>query len=897
MDGVTLFSKDLNVFLSASGIGLWYYSASRKAVILDEVAQGIVSAVSESVPVLEFLQHVTTQPASLLLQEIEEKKTLTALLYINNSNVILKGQFMESEGWYGGTIQRETCFAAYSAKHDIFRSIIEQAPVATALFTGPEMRIEIANSIMLDYWGKGASVFGKPLAEALPELEGQPFLDILDHVFTTGETHEETEAMAQLVVNGVLGTYYFDYTYKALKDANGTIYGVMDMAIDVTERVLSKHREQNSEIRFANVIEQSPMAIGFLSGREMKIEVANETILRLWSRDESVIGKNLKDVLPEIDAQGFLKLLDDVYTTGVTFKGTDTHAQILNNGVVTDIYVDFSYSALRDNNGEIYGILVLANDVSEKMQAIREIAASEAKFKSVIYSAQAAVAVFVGEDLVADIVNDEFLRFVGRTREQMVGKPLLQSMPEIKGQASEHLMLEVIKSGVKTHHFGRQVNIVKNGVLTQNFYNVSYSPLYDAEGQIYGVLDIAIDVTETIKAQEALKETEAALRGAIELAELGTWSLNPVTEVFEYSERVKEWLGLDGEEELFDESLDVLHKVDRERIRTAVYKSINPESDGFFNEEFRVISRKTGTERILHAVGKTFFDENGLPYLLTGTAQDITAIKKIQIALENQVRERTNALQRANQELENINQKLVNTNRELEQYAYVASHDLQEPLRKISMFSNLLKERDTDNQHTVIIDKIVTASQRMSLLIKDLLEFSRLVSPDTRFLKTDLNEIVKLVQSDFELLIQEKNAAIISADLPVIDAVPLQMNQLFYNLIGNALKFTNSGQNPVVSLSVSKLSRQEIAIYIKNPLPSSYYKISIKDNGIGIEEQYQKQIFEVFKRLHSRSEYAGSGIGLAICRRIVNNHGGVILVESSKGMGTTFNILLPEHQL
>ncbi|MFY7727991.1 MAG: PAS domain-containing protein, partial [Flavobacterium sp.] len=202
MDGVTLFSKDLNVFLSASGIGLWYYSASRKAVILDEVAQGIVSAVSESVPVLEFLQHVTTQPASFLLQEIEEKKALTALLYINNSNVILKGQFMESEGWYGGTIQRETCFAAYSAKHDIFRSIIEQAPVATCLFTGPEMRIEIANSIMLDYWGKGASVFGKPLAEALPELEGQPFLDILDHVFTTGETHEETEAMAQLVVNG-----------------------------------------------------------------------------------------------------------------------------------------------------------------------------------------------------------------------------------------------------------------------------------------------------------------------------------------------------------------------------------------------------------------------------------------------------------------------------------------------------------------------------------------------------------------------------------------------------------------------------------------------------------------------------------------------------------------------
>lgn len=897
MIGTDHFTKNLNSFLAASGIGAWYYDFHNNTIVFNDIACYILNNNTTTIDAREFLEYATTHPPAYLLEQIKHKKPISALLQVTANNFVFSGNYIPENDFFGGTVQHETCFSAYSAKHDIFRSIIEQAPVATALFTGPEMRIEIANSIMLDYWGKGASVFGKPLAQALPELDGQQFLDILGHVYNTGETHEEFEAEAQLVVNGVLGTYYFDYTYKALRDFNGEIYGVMDMAIDVTERVLSKKREQSSELRFSNVIEQSPIAIAFLSGKEMKIEVANKTILQLWSRDESVLGKELSQVLPEIESQGFLNLLDKVYTTGVTHKGVDTHVQIFNDGIPTDVYVDFTYSALTDNDGCISGILVLANDVSERMRAMREIAASEAKFKSVIYSAQASVAVFVGEDLVADIVNDEFLKFVGRTREQVVGIPLLQSMPEIKGQDSEYLMLEVYKTGSKTHHFGRQVNIVRNGVLTQNYYNVSYSPLYDANGNIYGVLDIAIDVTETIKAQEALKEAEAALRGAIELAELGTWSLNPVTEIFEYSQRVKDWFGFDGDEEIFDDTLDALHKIDRERIRKAVFKSISPERDGVFNEEFRVINNKTGTERILHAMGKTFFDDNGLPYLLTGTAQDITAIKKIQMALENQVRERTTALQRANQELENINQKLVNTNRELEQYAYVASHDLQEPLRKISMFSNLLKERDTDNQHTVIIDKIVTASQRMSLLIKDLLEFSRLVSPDTRFLKTDLNEIVRLVQSDFELLIQEKNATVISADLPVIDAVPLQMNQLFYNLIGNALKFTNSGQNPVVALSVSKLSRQEVAIYIKNPLPSSYYKISIKDNGIGIEEQYQKQIFEVFKRLHSRSEYAGSGIGLAICRRIVNNHGGVILVESAKGQGTTFNILLPEQHL
>lgn len=888
------FPENPNALLAASGIGLWNFDASKNIFYFNETATALLGQSQFLLTELKLMTGITSTEQELFCSLLKStSETITFQLCLGEKELLFKGVFTEETG-YSGTLQEVHNKGSY--KGELLSSLIEQAPVATCLFTGPEMKIEIANEVMLGYWGKGTSVFGKPLAEALPELKGQPFLDILTKIYATGEIHEETEAEAQLVVNGVLGTYYFDYTYKPVRDAHGNIFGVMDMAIDVTERVLLKREQQKTESRFRSVTEQNPAAIAFLTGKEMRVEIANEVILKIWGKDNSILGLPLNEALPELEGQGFLELLDNVYTTGETFRGNEVLVKLEHEGELIDVYVDFTYSALRDTEGNINGVLVLANDVSSRIISLRNLAASEEKFRTVIYSAQAAVAVFRGADLITDIANDEFLRFVGRNRDEIVGRPLLESMPEIIGQESERLLKEVYEKGIKTHHFGRMVNVMRNGELTQNYYNVSYSPLYDGNGVIYGVLDMAIDVTETIKAQEALREAEASLRSAIELADLGTWSLDPITEKFIYSRRIKEWMGLDGEPEAMDDSLDILHKSDRERIRQEIFRAIDPESNGIFNVEFRVVNRINGSERILHAVGKTFFNESGLPYLLTGTAQDITSVRRVQLALENQVKERTDALQRANRELEDINVKLVNTNKELEQYAYVASHDLQEPLRKISMFSNLLKERDKENTHETTIDKIVIASQRMSLLIKDLLEFSRLINPDTRFTATNLEDVIESVKHDFELLIDEKQAKVLTQSLPVIDAVPLQMNQLFYNLIGNALKFTGQGIAPVVSISATVMEPDEVSIYIKNPFPVTYYKIAVSDNGIGIDDQYTKQIFEVFKRLHSRSEYSGSGIGLALCRRIADNHSGSIYIESEIGKGATFFVLLPEKQ-
>lgn len=778
-----------------------------------------------------------------------------------------------------------------------FRSLIEQAPVATCLFVGRDMVIELANDIMLQYWGKGNGVIGLPLKDGLPELRSQEFLQILDDVYTSGIAHSGTEVPVILELSGIPGTYYFDFTYKPIVDAGGNIYAVMNMAIDVTERVLVRQKVWESQKELIDLFEQSPIGIAIMNGNDLVFSLANSFYGQLVGRNhDELIHKPFLEALPELEGQGYDALLREVLITGAPYISHESGVDIHRNGKLEKIYVNLTFQPRRDVSNAITGVMVVATDVTQQVLSKQRVEASEAKVRSVVDAAPASIVLFSGENFVIDMFNQAFLEFVDRGHE-INGKPLLEAIPEIEGQESLRLLREVWLTGKTSHSFGRPVSLVKHGELCLNYYNVTYTPLFDTDGKVYAILDIAIDVTESIMARQAIEKAEASLRGAIELAELGTWNLNPVTGEVTYSERLLQWFGFDADKEDLDDVFDAIHEKDREKIIRATMAAIQPGSAGIYDEEYTVVHKITGRERILHAQGKAFFNADGHAYLLSGTAQDITAQRKIQTALENEVKDRTEELRMANRELEDANRSLINSNEELAQYAYVASHDLQEPLRKISMFSNLLSERDEEKVHKPIIDKILNSSRRMSLLIKDLLEFSRLLNPDVRFMKTDLQAIVAAVEDDFELLIEEKEAILEIDNLPVIDAVPLQMNQLFYNLISNALKFVTQNTQPRVIICYKKLDREEAADYIYNAdILTDYCLITVSDNGIGIEEQYTKQIFDVFKRLHGRDEYYGSGIGLAICRRIVNNHNGSISIKSEIGKGTTFYIVLPEKQ-
>ena len=257
--------------------------------------------------------------------------------------------------------------------------------------------------------------------------------------------------------------------------------------------------------------------------------------------------------------------------------------------------------------------------------------------------------------------------------------------------------------------------------------------------------------------------------------------------------------------------------------------------------------------------------------------------------LETKIAERT-------QELSVFSEELARSNRELEDFAFVASHDLQEPLRKIRAFGNRLESGYNDvidERGKDYLARMLNAAERMSMLISDLLAFSRVSTRGKEFGEVDLNRAINSVIDDLEIAIDEKSAEINVDDMPVIRGDKSQLEQLFLNLISNALKFQSEGVKPIVSINVTNALPEDTSdILISEEY--EWIKITVTDNGIGFEQSFAEKIFAPFQRLHGRSEYKGTGIGLAVCRRIVERHNGQINAISKPGEGATFSIILPK---
>ncbi|MEJ7767936.1 MAG: PAS domain S-box protein [Chitinophagaceae bacterium] len=259
--------------------------------------------------------------------------------------------------------------------------------------------------------------------------------------------------------------------------------------------------------------------------------------------------------------------------------------------------------------------------------------------------------------------------------------------------------------------------------------------------------------------------------------------------------------------------------------------------------------------------------------------------------LEQQVLERTLLLYEANKNLQH-------SNKNLEQFAFVASHDLQEPLRKIRTYASLLHDqyKNFPAEALELVCKISTSAERMATLIQQLLNFSKILKGDSAFEKADLNEIMCDLKIDFELAIAEKKAVIVYDTLPTIDVIPLQINQLFHNIISNSLKFSKTDTNPVISISSTLLTASDLKKHADLDQNLTYVQINIKDNGIGFEQQFSEKVFLIFQRLNSRSHFTGTGVGLALCKAIAINHHGEIAAFSKQNEGALFTIILPLHQ-
>ena len=410
-----------------------------------------------------------------------------------------------------------------------------------------------------------------------------------------------------------------------------------------------------------------------------------------------------------------------------------------------------------------------------------------------------------------------------------------------------------------------------------------------------------------VKFNQKLQESEDMLNRSQKIAKLGSWELDLVNNHLFWSDEVYRIFGLQPQEfaATYEAFLERVHPDDRKEVDETYNSSLHENRDGY-EIVHRAVKKCTGEVRTVQEKCTHFRDESGQIIRSMGMVHDITERQKAEehkqelLEMEKQLTEELSAtneelmatteeLKTANEELiitqnhlTDMVEKLKTSNRELEQFAYVASHDLQEPLRMVGSFTQLLKRRykgKLDEDADDYIDFIIDGAQRMKDLIDDLLAFSRLNTQAREFEPVIMDVALNDVLNNLKTSITYNKAQISYDSLPVVKADPSQINQLLQNLIANAIKFCGD-EPPRIHISAEELEEQ--------------WLFCVKDEGICIDPQYQEQIFRIFKRLHTREEYEGTGIGLAICKRIVERHNGKIWVESELGKGSTFYFELPK---
>ena len=304
---------------------------------------------------------------------------------------------------------------------------------------------------------------------------------------------------------------------------------------------------------------------------------------------------------------------------------------------------------------------------------------------------------------------------------------------------------------------------------------------------------------------------------------------------------------------------------------------------------------KTGGEWILLLNAGRIFRKENTEQLVLLAMEDITETRKREEEQKHFSQELTKQVQEQTSSLKEANAALKTSNENLEQFATIASHDLQEPLRKIRTFASILNQRHAqsiDAEARDLLEKISLSAERMADLIRDVLNFSKVLDASV-FEQIDLTVILQNVLRDFDLQIEQKQAKIHYNPLPTVHAVPLQMNQLFYNLIGNGLKFTRANLPPVIDISWRQLSPEELKEHPQLDSRLPYVEIIFVDQGVGIDPRFEERVFLIFQRLNTRQHFEGTGIGLALCKRIVSNHCGEIYVRPNEGGGSRFHVLLP----
>jgi PAS domain S-box-containing protein len=570
-----------------------------------------------------------------------------------------------------------------------------------------------------------------------------------------------------------------------------------------------------------------------------------------WNSNE-ILGRKFGEIPVHCDNEP-LVLNDKTILPGENKSGINVRRNFTRSGRMIDCV--WYNSAMTDKDGNIVSVLLLVDDVTKQKQAERILMANEEKYRLLFDRMSEGFAmleiIYDKEEKPGDFIlisaNPSFEKLTSIKLLKTAGKGLTEFIPP-----EEKYWIDICHNTALT---GKTVDYENFSPTLNKYFRLNiFCP---QKGYIAAIVE---NITERKRAEKELHESKKKLELALESAHIGIWEWDMATNVMNWDRRMETIFGYrNGKTKSLISFENYIHEEDISHFRNSINLSLKnnlPLETAFRSKPYKGESKYIVTKAIV------LTDKNGKSTGFTGVCYDMTGMQKgtEDIMLK-------------------LNDELLRSNLELEQFAYVASHDLQEPLRMISSFTQLLAQKYGDKLDADAKEYIrfaVDGSKRMYELINGLLAYSRVQTKGKDFLPVNMNSVIQQVLRNLKLYIRETNSKIICSEIHWVLADEAQMIQLIQNLVTNAIKFSHTA--PKVSITSKRMR--------------DYIKFAVKDEGIGIEQQYFEKIFKIFQRLDP-TRHKGTGIGLAVCKRIVERHGGRIWVTSTPGKGSTFHFTIP----
>jgi PAS domain S-box-containing protein len=657
---------------------------------------------------------------------------------------------------------------------------------------------------------------------------------------------------------------YYEFEASPLAEDDRDIGAVVFTMFDVTHLKRAEEGLRRSEATYRGLFDDNTAVMLLIDPSDGQIVDANKAAIIYYGYDRDELTRmRIGDIntLPQDEVKREM----DRSVGGIKRRFIFRHR--LASGEVRDVVV---YSG-PVNTGERSLLYSIVHDITESRKAERALEESEAKYRNLFDSTNEAMALHelvrdqdgVARDYRYIDVNPAWERMFDKRREEVIGHTAKQVFGDIEDYW--------IRTFAKVVETGQAVMMENYAAALNRHYSVNAWKFGDRTCAV-GI----VDVTDRRRMELELEETKARLEAIIEQMPVGIMVADARTgRILFANDHIERIYGLGFKPTEIKGFADyprfARRHLDGQPYRTEEYPFVRSLRGEVIINELAEMMRPDGSEVFISSSGAPVYDHQGNIVASVALSIDVTEQMKVQM-------ERDRLLAKMGE----YSRMLQRSNAELQQFAYIASHDLREPLRTISTHLMLFERRNQgklDENSRQSLDFAIDASNRLKEMIDDLLAYSRVDTKGEELTPTDMNSVVKDVLMNLSMRIRESGAEVIVEHLPTVLADPSQMVQLLQNLIGNALKFQTKGSVPEVRISAIRTDRE--------------WQFSVKDNGIGMTEKDMKRLFHMFQRLHTRDEYEGTGIGLAIVRKIVERHGGRVWVESEPGKGSTFLFTIP----